>query len=45
MIIKRMDSKKKELEKLSSLLKGKLSPRQRFDIERELRSMRSGIIQ
>jgi hypothetical protein len=38
MIIKSMASKKEELEELSSLLKEKLTLRQRFDIERELRT-------
>lgn len=43
MIIKRMDSKHEEIGKLEILLKGKLTPYQRFLIERELKSMRSGV--
>jgi hypothetical protein len=43
MIIKSMDSKKEELEELSSLLQEELTPSQRFLIERELKIMRSGV--
>ena len=42
MIVKRMDSKQKEIEELSSLLKEKLSPEQRFHIGRELRAIHGG---
>jgi hypothetical protein len=43
MIIKSMDSKQKDIDELSSLLKEKLMPNQRFLIERELKRMRSGL--
>jgi hypothetical protein len=43
MIIKSMDSKQEELDELSSLLKEKLTPNQRFLIERELKTRRSGV--
>ena len=43
MIIKSMDSKKEDLDELSSLLKEKLTSSQRFLIERELKRMRSGV--
>jgi hypothetical protein len=43
MLIKGMDSKQEELEELSSLLKEKLTPNQRFLIERELKTRRSGV--
>ncbi len=44
MIVKRMDSKQAELEELSSLLKEKLSPKQRFLIEREARAIQAGTL-
>jgi len=43
MIIKRMDSKEQEIAELETLLKGRLSPYQRFQIDRELKALRSGI--
>ena len=43
MIIKRMDSKQEEMAELTALLKGKLTPYQRFLIERELKAIRIGI--
>ena len=43
MIIKKMDSKQEEMAELTALLKGKLTPYQRFLIERELKTMRSGL--
>lgn len=42
MIIKRMDSRKEDIEELSSLLKEELTANQRFLIERELRGMKNG---
>jgi hypothetical protein len=43
MIIKKMDSKGEEIGELTALLKGKISPYQRFLIERELKAIRSGV--
>ncbi len=43
MIIKKMDSKQEEIAELTALLKGKLTPQQRFLIERELRTIRNGV--
>jgi integrase len=43
MIIKKMDSKREEIEELETLLKSKLTSYQRFMIERELKAMRSGV--
>jgi len=43
MIIKKMDSKQEEIAELTALLKDKLTPYQRFLIERELKAIRSGI--
>ena len=43
MIIKKMDSKQEEIAELTVLLKGKLTPYQRFLIERELKAIRSGV--
>ncbi len=43
MIIKKMDSKQEEIAELTALLKGKLIPYQRFLIERELKTVRSGV--
>jgi hypothetical protein len=43
MIIKKMDSKQEAIAELTALLKGKLIPYQRFLIERELKTMRSGV--
>ena len=42
MIIKKMDSKREELDEITSLLKGRLSPYQRFLLEREARSIKNG---
>jgi len=42
MIIKKMDSKQGGIAELTVLLKGKLTSSQRFLIERELKSMKSG---
>jgi hypothetical protein len=42
MIIKRMDSRQKDIEELSSLLKGCLTSNQRFLIERELEAVKKG---
>ena len=43
MIIKKMDSKQEEIAELTALLKGRLTSNQRFLIERELKTMRSGV--
>ena len=43
MIIKKMDSKQGEIVELEKLLKDKLTPYQRFLIERELKAIRSGV--
>jgi hypothetical protein len=43
MIIKRMDSKQEEIAELTALLKGRLTSYQRFLIERELKTIRSGV--
>ena len=43
MITKKMDSKQEEIRELEILLKEKLTPRQRFSIESELKAMRKGI--
>ena len=43
MIIKKMDSKQEEIAELTALLKGKLIPYQWFLIERELKTMKSGL--
>ena len=43
MIIKKMDSKQEEIAELTALLNRKLTPYQRFLIERELRAIRSGV--
>jgi hypothetical protein len=43
MIIKKMDSKEREIEQLETLLRSGLGEYQRFQIERELKAMRSGI--
>jgi hypothetical protein len=43
MIIKRMDSKEEEVAELSALLKGRLTSRQRFLMERELKTVRTGV--
>jgi hypothetical protein len=42
MIIKKMDSKQEEIAELTVLLKGRLTSNQRFVIERELKTMKSG---
>ena len=44
MIIKPMDSKQDEIKELSSLLDEKITPNQRFQIERELKAIRSGVL-
>lgn len=44
MIIKTMDSKQDEIKELSSLLNEKFTPNQRFQIERELRAIRKGVL-
>ena len=44
MIIKTMDSKQDEIKELSSLLNEKITPNQRFQIERELRAIREGVL-
>lgn len=38
-----MDSKQQEIDQLSSLLRGDITPNQRFLIERELKAMKNGI--
>jgi hypothetical protein len=43
MIIKKMDSKQEAIAELTALLKGKLIPYQRFFIEKELKTIRSGV--
>jgi len=43
MIIKRMDSKQKEVEELSSLLTEDITPNQKFLIDRELKAMKKGV--
>ena len=43
MIIKKMDSKEKEIAELEALLKTRLTPRQRFAMERELKAIRTGV--
>jgi hypothetical protein len=43
MIIKRMDSRQGEIADLTALQKGKLTPNQRFLIERELRAIKGGV--
>jgi hypothetical protein len=43
MIIKRMDSKQEEVRELEAFLKGKLTPSQRFLIEKELKALKSGV--
>lgn len=43
MIINRMDSKQEEIEQLSSLLKGNITPNQRFLIERELKAVKNRV--
>jgi hypothetical protein len=43
MIIKKMDSKQEEIAELTALLRSKLISHQRFLIERELKTMRSGV--
>jgi hypothetical protein len=43
-IIKGMDSKQDEINELSSLLDEKITPNQRFQIERELRAIRNGVL-
>lgn len=43
MIIKTMDSKQEDLKELSALLNEKITPNQRFQIERELKAIRSGV--
>jgi hypothetical protein len=43
MIIKKMDSKQDEIRELEILLKGDLQPYQRFLIDQELRTMKSGL--
>jgi ATP sulfurylase len=42
MIIKKIDLKQEEMAELTALLKGRLIPYQRFLIERELKTMKSG---
>jgi len=44
MIIKTMDSKQDEIEELSSWLNEKITPSQRFQIERELKAIRNGVL-
>ncbi len=39
-----MDSKQDEINELSSLLKEKITPAQRFQIERELKAIRTGVL-
>jgi len=43
MIIKRIDSKQEEIAELIAMLKGRLTSNQRFLIEKELKTMRSGL--
>jgi hypothetical protein len=43
MIIKRMDSKEKEIAQLEALLKTTRTPRQRSAMERELKAIETGI--
>jgi hypothetical protein len=43
MVIKKMDSKQEEIAQLTALLKGRLTSDQRFLIQRELKTMRSGV--
>ena len=43
MIIKKMDSKQEEITELTALLKGRLTSNQRFVIERELKTIKSGV--
>jgi hypothetical protein len=43
MIIKRMDSKEEEIAELTALLKSRLTSRQRFSMERELKAIRAGV--
>lgn len=43
MIIKKMDSKQKEIRELETLLKSNLTPFQRFLIERELKAIKGGV--
>ena len=43
MIIKRMDSKQKEIAELTVLLKSNLTPYERFLVERELKALRTGV--
>jgi hypothetical protein len=43
MIIRKMDSKEEEIAELEALLKGKLTLRQRFSLERELKAIRAGV--
>jgi hypothetical protein len=43
MVIKKMDSKEQEIGELETLLKSKLNLYQQFQIERELKAMKSGI--
>lgn len=44
MVIKTMDSKQEEIKELSSLLNEKITPNQRFQVERELKAIRTGIL-
>jgi hypothetical protein len=43
MIIKKMDSREEEIAELTVLLKGRLTSRQRFLMERELKATRAGV--
>jgi hypothetical protein len=43
MIIKKMDSKEEKIAELTALLEGKLIRYQRFSVERELKTIRSGV--
>ena len=43
MIIKKMDSKQEEITELTALLKGRLTSNERFVIERELKTIKSGV--
>lgn len=43
MIVKKMDSKEEEIAELTALLKAKLTPYQRFLIERQLKAISGGV--
>ncbi len=44
MILKTIDSKQDEINELSSLMQEKITPAQRFQIERELKAIRTGVL-